>query len=191
MISISKRRTVVYGLQFENEKELKSFNFFSTSSSCVVNINLNAQDLKKAREVRKMLRATGFKSYKSIYILTTCFVVNSLSNNDWQLLQSLLDNDVFLRMWLFHLWIMVFRTNVTDFRLWILHSGVLFMFRRAFAIVLKKLIHNELNDCDKNGWSNLLMSLPFMFLQYDGNNKLNLVYFHHTVKTWTAKTLAS
>ena len=31
-------------------------------------------------------------------------------------------------------------------------------------------IRRHLNECDRDGWSNLLTSLPFMFLQYEGSN---------------------
>ena len=35
--------------------------------------------------------------------------------------------------------------------------------------MIKKLINDDLNEREKDGWSNLLMVLPYMFLQYDGS----------------------
>ena len=45
------------------------------------------------------------------------------------------------------------------------------MFRRTFALVIKKLINRDLGERDRSGWSNLLISLPFMFLQYEGSRQ--------------------
>ena len=47
-------------------------------------------------------------------------------------------------------------------------SNLLMIFRRSFGIVLKNLIRTDSDECQINGWSNILCRLPYMFLQYDG-----------------------
>ena len=48
-----------------------------------------------------------------------------------------------------------------------LHHGALMMFRRSFGVIIKKLNSNDLNEYERNGWTNVLTSLPYMLLQYE------------------------
>ena len=63
----------------------------------------------------------------------------------------------------------VFLTFLPPTRGYILSQRNLYKFRRAFGIIIKKLISDGLNDDEKNGWTNVLMVLPYMFLQYNKN----------------------
>ena len=52
----------------------------------------------------------------------------------------------------------------------VINNAVLLRLRRSFHIVLSKLNTEGLSDDVYDGYSNLLCCLPFMFLQYDGQN---------------------
>merc|ERR1711991_1032347 len=61
----------------------------------------------------------------------------------------------------------VLLTFVPPMRGYVFHHGALMMFRRSFGIIIKKLISVDLSDEQINGWTNLLTTLPYMFLQYE------------------------
>ena len=47
------------------------------------------------------------------------------------------------------------------------HRSALLALRRSFGIAIKKLISDNLDDQQKNGWTNVLTALPYMYLQYE------------------------
>ena len=61
----------------------------------------------------------------------------------------------------------VFVTFAPPVRGYIVNQGNLYKFRRAFGLVIKKLISDGLSEQDWNGWTNILIALPYMFLRYD------------------------
>ena len=63
----------------------------------------------------------------------------------------------------------VFLTFVPPMKGYVLHRSALLTLRRSFGIVIKKLISDDLDDQQKNGWTNVLTALPYMHLQYEKN----------------------
>ena len=79
----------------------------------------------------------------------------------------------------------IFLTFVPPMKGYVLHHGTLLMFRRSFGLVIKKLINDDLTNQDKNGWTNILTALPFMFLQYekDRPDAQMCQKFYHALQT--------
>ena len=60
-----------------------------------------------------------------------------------------------------------FLTFAPPVRGYTLHQGSLHKLRRAFGIVLKRLNSNDLSENDENGWTNVLIALPYTVCSFN------------------------